>query len=363
MSSSLFQSREPSASPPIDPQLLETHTAISGPSRAQAEQVTPITDGNSTFIATTSTELPKSDDSNKEPAATPAAAATTLPSLNTTLTMPGIGRLSSLHDDEGELDAGEASYYNFRRHLAIANDDYEDLYTNNVNYVRRVYNAITQTPATMDDEQTKMFNVFSKKIQAFGDVADQTIADISSMTVGSIYRLHSEGDYLYGPQMEALKPRKEDSTMKATERIDYICNLLLAYKAYAVDLMEGRDAITRFVAAPRGAFERKARNKGSNAQRAKKTQELRRLEASQGGAGEDEESEEDDRPQGPSKGKKAAEPSIKQRKNTSAVTAKETGNVEESQDAKNVQGGDAGQSFTAIKTSKPVLGKRRRRNG
>ena len=38
----------------------------------------------------------------------------------------------------------------------MANDDYADLNENNLGYVRRVYTAITTTPAAMDDEQTKV---------------------------------------------------------------------------------------------------------------------------------------------------------------------------------------------------------------
>lgn len=70
------------------------------------------------------------------------------------------------------------------------------------------------------------------------------------MVVGSVYHLHSEGDFLFGPQFEALKPRTADNTMTATERIDVICDALHSCKKHVVDLMEGSDAITRFVAAP-----------------------------------------------------------------------------------------------------------------
>jgi hypothetical protein len=70
--------------------------------------------------------------------------------------MAFVGRLTVLHDDLGELDSGHASYYSQRRKLTVANDDYADLNENNLGYVRRVYTAITTTPAAMDDEQTKV---------------------------------------------------------------------------------------------------------------------------------------------------------------------------------------------------------------
>ena len=132
-------------------------------------------------------------------------------------TMANVGRLMVLHD---ELDSGHASVYQQRRKLTVANDDYEDLNNNNLSYVRRVYSAITTTPASMDNEQSKMAEVLAKKLKTFGGDADQYLGDISSMVVGAVYHLHSDGDFLFGPQFELLKPRKADSTMTATERID-----------------------------------------------------------------------------------------------------------------------------------------------
>jgi hypothetical protein len=95
------------------------------------------------------------------------------------------------------------------------------------------------------------------------------------MVVGAVYHLHSEGDFLFSPQFEALKPRRADSTMTATERIDVICNALHSSKKQVVDLMEGSDMITRFVAAPLGAGDRKLRYRGSNTKRAAKNKEMR----------------------------------------------------------------------------------------
>lgn len=216
--------------------------------------------------------------------------------------MDVVGRLTVLHDDLGELDSGHTSCYSQRRKLTVANDDYANLNENNLGYVRRVYTAITTTPAAMDDEQTKVSHdiftlfqdrwlartqmeaVLSKKITTFGNDADQYLADISSMVVGAVYHLYSEGDFLFGPQFEVLKPRSSDSTMTATERIDVICDALLNCKKFVVDLMEGSDVITRFVAAPLGAGDRKARYSASNTRRAAKTKEMKQAKM---GAGND----------------------------------------------------------------------------
>jgi hypothetical protein len=95
------------------------------------------------------------------------------------------------------------------------------------------------------------------------------------MVVGSVYHLHSEGDFLFSPQFESLKPRTADSTMTATERIDVICDALHSCKKHVVDLLEGSDVITRFVAAPLGSGDRKARYKTQNTKRAARNKEMR----------------------------------------------------------------------------------------
>jgi hypothetical protein len=88
-------------------------------------------------------------------------------------TMAIVGRLTVLHD---ELDAGYANFYQQRRKLTVANDDWKDLNNSNIVYVRRVYVAITTTPAAMDDEQSKMAEVLAKKLETFGGDADQYLA-------------------------------------------------------------------------------------------------------------------------------------------------------------------------------------------
>lgn len=360
---SSLQDRELSASPPpsqssIGPQLQQTTTA-SAPSPSQAEQATSITDASAAGIATASTELNNNNNNSEDDeqgTTVPDSTSTALAPPTTAQTMAGIGSLTTLHDSD-ELDAGYASYYNPRRILTIQNDNFADLYDHNANYVRRVYTAITTTPASMDDDQTKMVNAFTKKLQTFGGDADQYLADISSMIVAAIYRLHSEGDYLFGPQFQVLKPRPADSTMTATERMDCICDLLHMGKSYIIDLMEGSDAITRFVAAPRGASERKARNKGSNNQRAKKTKELKQLQGTQGEADEDDAEEDvDEQPEDSrSKGKHRAGARTKAREARAGTTAVETAEDDEAQEADDAQPSFGGE------TLKPSLGKRKRR--
>jgi len=264
---------------------LQIPTASSDSFHSQFEAALPAVEGNDPGTTTSIRERDQDSndgegESGDEGSVEDAEGdSTQLPLSGAVQTMALVGRLTELHEDLGELDAGYASYYQQRRKLTVANDDYADLNNNNTAYVRRAYVAIITTPVPMDDEQSKMAAALSKKLKSFGDDADQYLADISSMVVSAVYHLHSEGDFLFGPQFEALKPRKADSTMTATERIDVICEQLHICKKHVVDLMEGSDTITRFVAAPLGAADRKAKYKGSNTRRAAKNREMRRQKA------------------------------------------------------------------------------------
>ena len=267
---------------------LQIPTASSDSFHSQFEAALPAVEGNDPGTTTSIRERDQDSndgegESGDEGSVEDAEGdSTQLPLSGAVQTMALVGRLTELHESLGELDAGYASYYQQRRKLTVANDDYADLNNNNNNntaYVRRAYVAITTTPVPMDDEQSKMAAALSKKLKSFGDDADQYLADISSVVVSAVYHLHSEGDFLFGPQFEALKPRKADSTMTATERIDVICEQLHICKKHVVDLMEGSDTITRFVATPLGAADRKAKYKGSNTRRAAKNREMRQQKA------------------------------------------------------------------------------------
>lgn len=55
--------------------------------------------------------------------------------------------------------------------------------------------------------------------------------------------------------------------MVATEPIFTICEILQNYKKHVVDLMAGHDAVTKFVAAPKGTAKRKEDYKSNNEHR------------------------------------------------------------------------------------------------
>lgn len=186
-----------------------------------------------------------------------------------------VGNLTSMHGRRSEdVKAGYEFYYEARRPLNVANDDFAELENNISYYVTILYEHITTTPESMTKEQTTMVQRFEKKLTAMGQVADQHLANISSMVVQAIIMLHKKGDHLYPSQFKALKPHKYDSNSTATQRFHQICKRVADHKKHAIDLMEGgADAITKFVAAPWGATRRKNAYKANNDQRAEKFKE------------------------------------------------------------------------------------------
>jgi hypothetical protein len=204
--------------------------------------------------------------------------------------MAGIGGVAILSQGIGSFGAGHAYARQVRRQLSIAGDDYPVLFGNHAGFVNYLYGGITSVPAEMDEKQTKMVEFFNKKLKTFGRAAaDLCLANMASMIVVDIIKLHRDGDCLLDFQFEALHPTDDDLTMKAGERFTAICGILHKFKKHVVDLINGGDyAVTKFVAAPMGHLKRKAGYVNNNKARSDNLKELQKLKASvekdQGGA-------------------------------------------------------------------------------
>jgi hypothetical protein len=214
--------------------------------------------------------------------------------------MAGIGGVAILSQGIGSFGAGHAYARQVRRQLSIAGDDYPVLFGNHAGFVNYLYGGITSVPAEMDEKQTKMVEFFNKKLKTFGRAAaDLCLANMASMIVADIIKLHRDGDCLLDFQFEALHPTDDDLTMKAGERFTAICGILHKFKKHVVDLINGGDyAVTKFMAAPMGHSKRKAGYVNNNKARSDNLKELQKLKASiekdQGGAesGADDDGEE-----------------------------------------------------------------------
>lgn len=258
----------------IDPQLLQSPTKRPALSSVEGEHITSAAEGHIFGNPTSSSKHGESEIDDEEVATgqDPAEDDQTAPEMQT---MAGLGGLATMHGNTNNLHTGYNSYMQVRRTLAINNDDYGELGVHNSAYVRTVYDAIVTYPTDMTTDQTRMVAFWGKKVKALGKDADQYMSDIASMLVAGVYLLHMRGDYLFDAQFKSLKPHKDDSTMIATERIFTICEILQSYKKHVVDLMAGHDAVTRFVAAPKGTAKRKEDYKSNNEHRSTTLSKLR----------------------------------------------------------------------------------------
>ncbi|KAM0717264.1 hypothetical protein Q7P37_007116 [Cladosporium fusiforme] len=194
------------------------------------------------------------------------------PSMGQVWQQPQYGHASS-----SPINAGFRFYHSKRRTLDIKNDDYDNLRNENAAYVRLVHKAIVHAPDSTETSHMQL----TKKIQALGSDGSRYLSAISSMIVAAIIALHAEGDYLFASQFQSLKPRKEDKTMTATQRVHCICQILSSSKKHITDIVDGgHDAVVRFVAAPAGADYLKKRYKGNNDARATKAKGLQQQHSS-----------------------------------------------------------------------------------
>lgn len=281
-SSQLEPNMSPTASQEglIDPQLLERPATRSALSSSKGEHITSASDDHSISKPASSSEHEESEiddedatidqdfeeDDQNAPQVYAAAQ-----------TMAGVGQLATLHGDRGGMHAGFYTYMQARRRLTIDNDDHQELITYHTHYVRQVYNAITTVPASMTANQTKMVTLWGKKLNALGNDADQYMADIAG-----VWSLHVNGDFLFDAQFKSLKPHDDDSTMTATERVDVMCDILHNHKKIVIDIMGGFDAVTKFVAAPKGSSKRKQAYKSNNDYKAAQKMELEAVAKSVG---------------------------------------------------------------------------------
>lgn len=273
----------------IDPQLLQSPTKHSALCSSKDEHTTSASDGHSIGNPTSSSEHAEGqiddddcaidkdfdedfeEDDQNAPQVYAAAQK-----------MAGVGQLATLHGDQGDMHAGFHTYMQARRRLTIDNDDHQELITHHTAYVRQVYNAITTVPASMTANQTKMVTLWGKKLNALGIDADQYMADLASMVIAGVWSLHVNGDFLFDAQFKSLKPHDDDSTMTATERVDTVCDILHNHKKIAIDIMGGFDAVTKFVAAPKGSSKRKQAYKSNNDYKAAQKTELEAVAKSVG---------------------------------------------------------------------------------
>ncbi|KAI6866047.1 hypothetical protein KC338_g4871 [Hortaea werneckii] len=155
--------------------------------------------------------------------------------------------------------------------------DYDEL-------VEEIYDAMCAMPDNANDFQLKMLRDVEKKIATLTS-PKETLTQIAAMLAQALLDLYTHGTALRPDQLKGLRQTAADKTMNAQQRKDVILRILKATKRKLFHLLEGYDAILRFVAAPESEEAIILHNKAENdARRDKKKaaeREILQLKGSQ----------------------------------------------------------------------------------
>ncbi|GAB1735878.1 hypothetical protein NU219Hw_g5214t1 [Hortaea werneckii] len=115
--------------------------------------------------------------------------------------------------------------------------------------VKEIYDAICAVPHNANDFQLKMLRDVEKKISTLSS-PKETLTQIAAMLAQALLDLYTHGSPLRPDQLKGLRQTAADKTMTAAQRKDVILRVLKATKRKVFHLLDGYDAILRFVAAP-----------------------------------------------------------------------------------------------------------------
>ncbi|KAI7554367.1 hypothetical protein KC331_g604 [Hortaea werneckii] len=120
--------------------------------------------------------------------------------------------------------------------------DYDEL-------IEQMYDAMCAIPDNANDFQLKMLRDVEKKIATLSS-PKETLTQIAAMLAQALLDLYTQGSPLRPDQLKGLRQTAADKTMTAGQRKDVVLRVLKATKRKVFHLLEGYDAILRFVAAP-----------------------------------------------------------------------------------------------------------------
>ncbi|KAI6840964.1 hypothetical protein KC340_g2585 [Hortaea werneckii] len=115
--------------------------------------------------------------------------------------------------------------------------------------VEQMYEAMCAIPDNANDFQLKMLRDVEKKIATLSS-PKETLTQIAVMLAQALLDLYTQGSPLRRDQLKGLRQTAADKTMTAEQRKDVVLRVLKATKRKVFHLLEGYDAILRFVAAP-----------------------------------------------------------------------------------------------------------------
>ncbi|KAI7184997.1 hypothetical protein KC363_g7397 [Hortaea werneckii] len=158
--------------------------------------------------------------------------------------LAGFGAYTKLYEDS--TSATEAFYQGRWKPAdddqTYAEIDYDEL-------VEEIYDAMCAMPDDANDFQLKMLRDVEKKIASLSS-PKETLTQIAAMLAQALLDLYTQGTPLRPDQIKGLRQTAADKSMTAEQRKGVILRVLKATKRKVFHLLEGYDAILRFVAAP-----------------------------------------------------------------------------------------------------------------
>lgn len=158
--------------------------------------------------------------------------------------LAGLGAYTQIHDNSAS--ATQAFYQGRWKPTnddqTFAEIDYDEL-------VEEIYDAMCAMPDNANDFQLKMLRDVEKKIASLSS-PKEILTQIAAMLAQALLDLYTQGSPLRPDQLKGLRQTAADKTMSAGQRKGAILRVLKATKRKVFHLLEGYDAILRFVAAP-----------------------------------------------------------------------------------------------------------------
>lgn len=236
-------------------------TAVVGGNGSTQEQSIPaimVTSPRQSNSAATNIQVPGIDSFVNVPAA---RVPTTQPDFpNAAVVIGGVGPYQQRF---GTLEEGCLAFYKTIRSRKDFDKTLIRVTSKVEYYVRGVYDCIRNLGDSVSPLQQEMINSWEDLLKELDD-KHTLLLEVSHMVVKSVIDLYQFGDNLRPDQIRRLGPTKLDGTMTATERMERICAILRDTKTVCIDLLSGKDEITKFVAAPIAYEKRKYPNNSKN---------------------------------------------------------------------------------------------------
>ena len=158
--------------------------------------------------------------------------------------LAGLGAYNQMYDDSA---SATQAFYQGRWKPADDDQTYSEMEYDEL--VEQIYDAMCAMPDNANDFQLKMLRDVEKKIATLTS-PKETLTQIAAMLAQALLDLYTQGTALRPDQLKGLRQTAADKTMSAEQRKDVILRVLKATKRKLFHLLEGYDAILRFVAAP-----------------------------------------------------------------------------------------------------------------